>query len=149
MQVKHLCDEEALNFLQGRQLDYSKVPQFSLAWLKAVISLKKDKLFLIICVEGDKLIAYLPIFKFEGNLGAVLQSNPYPAGYSGINIVDEFIELKDVKAEIFSKIFSYITSNDELIKNAILCTIVTHPFNEDIDLYHSELKPDCYHQKLN
>lgn len=136
MHVKHYSGEQSLDILSSFK-NSSRVPQFSVAWLRSIIGLGKDQFYLVCCYENKEIIGYLPVFRFDCVYGAILQSVPYPAGYCGISIVD-----KAPRKEVITSIFDYLLSCEEITSNAILYTLVTSPFEENLNQIKESLQPN-------
>jgi len=123
--------------------------QHTIEWRNALLEMETDEAHYIVVEKDQNIIAYMPLFKFHSKRGHILQSSPFSASYGGVITNAE----DDEKHEIFKSIFQYIFSNQKLMKETILFTIVTSPFSKEIDLYKQyfqyDYKNDNFFQYLD
>jgi len=106
--------------------------------------LRLEPTMLAIFHEGE-LLGLLPLFVKVGPAGNVANSLPYYGSYGGCLISPSLNKQKRrvVKAQLLSGLLDWAMEED-----VSLLTIINHPFEEDIDLYISEIRPDFHDERI-
>ncbi len=118
--------------------------QHTLEWHDALKAMESDEACYIVAEHRERIIGFLPLFLFKSPRGNILQSSPYPISYGGI--VTGLVGAE--KETLFAGIFGFLLTQEKLVKDTILLTIVTSPFSDDLALYQKHMQPDFQKDNL-
>lgn len=95
--------------------------------------------------EVGEIIGLLPLFVRNGPAGKVANSLPFFGSYGGC-LVDPLLEKESrrgLKKRLIAGLLNWARE-----ENISLVTVINHPFEEDSDLYISEIRPDFQDERI-
>ena len=105
------------------------------AWSRVIVGIGEDEPLTLGCFAEDELVGVLPAFRFEGPLGAVLNSVPQAGPLGGVACQGE-IDAAPVYASLLEAYLELARERD-----CALASVITNPLWPDRDL-HTPLGAD-------
>ncbi len=105
-------------------------------WRDVIVPLAGDDPHFLIAREGDALLGVLPSYRFEGPLGAVLNSVPQAGPLGGVAVAAGV----DAEPVYRALLGAYVELGRSLDCAAV--SVISNPFWPDAHLYRRHLEPD-------
>ncbi len=116
----------------------TSVAQQTLAWRNVVVGMGQDEAMCLGCrqSESGKLVGFLPAYRFEGPLGAILVSCAQVGSLGGV-VSHPQVDRRSVYQALLQAFVDLAIS-----KNCAVATVISNPFYPDSDLCERHLAPD-------
>lgn len=113
--------------------------QQSSYWGQVIKDLGPDSPFFLICTDGKEDLAGLPLYLYQHKDGNLLTSVPQPGPLGGIFYKPHLTagKRKEVFQALLTKAYKIATQH-----KCLALSLVTNPFNQDLELYKEFLLPD-------
>lgn len=113
--------------------------QQSTYWADVIRDIGPDKPIFLLCNDDGQDIAGLPLYLYQQDSGNILTSVPQPGPLGGIFYRDD---ISDEKIEDIYRILLKQAVEIAERYHCITLSIITNPFNNDMDFYEKYLSPD-------
>lgn len=113
--------------------------QQSTLWAEVISELGPDRPIFLLCRDGDRDLAGLPLYLYEDGLGNILTSVPQPGPLGGVFCRSGLPEAGVERAYALLLERAERTARE---RRCLTLTIITNPFHPDLALYERHLAPD-------
>lgn len=119
--------------------------QQSTAWAKVIGDIGPDEAFFLLCSDGERDVAALPLYLYRHPLGSILNSVPQQGGLGGIFCRSD-LRGAAKQAAYDALLTAAVKLAEE--QRCLTLSIITNPFDPDVALYDRALAPDLWFENF-
>lgn len=114
--------------------------QQSTWWAEVIGELSPDTPIFLLCRDGERDVAGLPLYLFECEHGNILTSVPHHGALGGVFCAPGLGE--EAREQAYAALIREAESQASR-RDCMAWTVITNPFDEDSQRYLRHMKPDC------
>lgn len=144
MKIELLAQDREEEYTQLILRDERALFNSSLAFRQLLEQVTGAEDYYLIALEDNRIIGTLPTFlRLNDKLGNVLNSLPWYGSNPGVTVDPSYSDQQQVKVSLLSA-FRELAQE----KKAVTSTIITRPFEPDLDLYREHTKYDFLDSRI-